>query len=427
MRQPVVRPRFLIRALTALAFGLSVTACSFSPSGYANPDDLLPFRDETPISIPVSSERELVHEEPGVFAAFHGKTCAESNNSGRQIALRIQEELVLPKGLDQGTVLLNGFHLFYLHEDHHVSGLGTAIGAIEIGNGLLRWEAGGVLSDDDFNDSYGWCYTFTAVAWNSQEVQATVSNGDTKHAFRNLPWTDGTALQPVPGYLENPSWMGLEEVAVVPRGFVYIWTGEDHHVLQLAFEHEAGEVYVEKDKKYGNATVPAPSSQVGTGYVTWESTGFIKDNETQREQYLVDLVTGLGGRDVDLISPPFSVAPREDEGIGCGSIGSGGHTAERMILAVPFEFAVPVLTGWDLAYHCDDEHVSDVRVAIPEWKWEPGALSVGGTLTYRIETLLSDKDGLPGFFDRTQVKILGFRRITPVPPRDSKRPGSGSH
>jgi hypothetical protein len=418
MRTNALRPRSLPRVLGLLVFcltaGLSVTACSFNPCCPASPDELLPFRDETPFSEPTSREQSLVYEEPGVFAAFHGTTCAESNLSGREVPLRIQEELFLPKELDQGTVLFNGFHLSYLQEDHHVSGLGTAIGTIEINNGVLRWEAGGVLSDDDFNDGYGWCYTYTAVAWNSQQLQASVSHGDTGHAFSNLPWTDGTALQPLPGYLENPSWMGLEEVAVVPRGFGYIWIGEDHHVLQLAYELDAGEVYVEKNKKYGNGTVPVPSSQVGTGYVTWESTGFIKDNETQRQQYLFDLVTGLGGSDVDLIAPPFSVAPREDAGIGCVSTGSGGHTAERMVLTVPFEFAIPVLTGWDLAYLCDDEHVDDVGAWISKWKWEPGALTAGGTLTYTVETRLSDQDDSPDFFDRTQVKILGFRRITPV-------------
>lgn len=417
MRQATVLPRFLSRAFGLLALALSATACSFNPCCTVNPDELLPFRDGTPFSLPTTQEQFLVFEEPGVFAAFHGKTCAESNRSGEEIALRIQEELVLPKDLDRGTVLLNGFHLSYLQDDHHVKGLGTAIGTIELSNGVLRWEAGGALSDNDFNDGYGWCYTYTAVAWNSQQLQVTVSHGDTGHAFTNPPWPDDTAVQRLPGYLQHPSWEGLEEVAVLPRGFGHMLLGEDHHVLQVAFEHDAGEVYVEKDKKYGNGTVPVPSTQVGTGYVTWESTGFLKDNESQRQQYLIDLATGLGGRDVDLISPPFSIVPRDDQGLGCGSIGGHGHTDQHMVLAVPFEFAIPVLTGWDLSYHCDDEHVAEVGAWIPEWKWEPGALSAGGTLTYTVETRLEDDDGLPGFLDRTQVKILGFRRITPTPGR----------
>lgn len=398
--------------LPCLASGLSVTACSFNPTGFVNPDDLLPFREDMPLSVPTTTERSLIYEDPGVFAAIHGTTCAESDQSGMENALRLQEELVLPKGMDQGTILLNGFRLLYLYNDHHVKALGTAIGFIKIENGVLHWEAGGFITDGDFNDGYGWCYTYTALAWNSQEIEATVSHGDTGHGFRNVPWTDGTALQPLPGFLENPSWMGLEEVAIVPRGFAYLWHGDDHHILQVAHEQDAGEVYVEKNKEYGNGHVPAPVSQVGTGYVTWESTGFMKDNDTRYDQYLLDLVTGIGGRDVDLIAPPFSVMPQEDEG-GCGSIGGGGHSDEQAVYAVPFEFAVPVLAGWDLAYHCDDEHVSVIGARISKWKWEPGTLAVGGTLSYTVETILADQDDKPGFNGRTQVKILGFRRITP--------------
>lgn len=415
MRIIALRPRSGLRAAGALALGLSLTACSFNPYDNSDPDELLPFRDGTPFSAPTSTDRALVFEQPGVFAAYHGTTCAVSNRSGEEIALRVQEELPLPKGLDRGTVLLNGFRLKYLDEDHHVKGLGTGIGAIELVDGTLRWEAGGVLSDHNFDDGYEWCYTFTALAWSSMELQATVSHGDTNHAFRNLPWTDGTALEPVPGFLENPAWVGLPEVAVLPRGFALIWNGEDHHVLQIAYEHDAGDVYIEKKKEYGNGNVPVSFSQAGTGFVSWESIGFLKDNDTRRDQYVLDLVSGLGGPDVDLISPPFSVAPREDAGVGCGSLGGIEHSEDHMVFGVPFEFAVPVLGGWDLAYVCDDEHVTEVGAAIPSWSWEPGP--AGGILRYTVATQLRDKDAFPDFYDHTQVKILGFRRITPQKPR----------
>jgi hypothetical protein len=418
MRSHVCHPRSAQApaALALLILGLSTAGCSFYPC-CNNPDELLPFRDDIPISTPTTGERTLVYEEPGVFAAFHGSSCAESNLAGEEITLRLQEELALPKSLDRATVLLNGFHLRYLDEDHHVQGLGTAIGGIEVANGMLRWEAGGMIADHNADDGYRWCYTYTAVAWSSAQIQATVSHGDTGHAFGSRPWTDATALQPVPGYLYDVSWMGLDEVAVLPRGFGFIWSAEDRHLLQIAYEHDGGEVYVEKDKVYGNGTVAAGGSQVGTGYVTWESTGFLKDNDTRYPQNVVDLATGLGGRDVGLISPPFSVVPREDAGPGCGSLSSGEpRMEERMVLAVPYAFAIPVLTGWDLAYVCDDEHVASVGAWIPTWKWAPGATAAGGTLTYTVATHLADKDGLPDFYDRTQVKILGLRKINPMPP-----------
>jgi hypothetical protein len=296
MRHPVVRLRFVHRALGALALGLSVTACSFNPSDVHNPDDLLPLREDAPISVPTSSERKLIYEAPGLLAVFHGTTCAQSDRSGEEIPMRVQEELELPKELDQGTVLLNGYHLRYLDGDHHVTGLGTGIGAIAIDRGVLRWEAGGALSDREFDEGYEWCYTYTVLTWNSLQLQATVDDADLGHAFRDRAWTHGTSLLPVTGFLSNPAWTGLPEVAVLPRGFAAIWNGEaDHHVLQLAYEHDSGEVYVEGEKEYGNFTVASPVSTVSTRFATWETTGLMKDNELERQQIVLDLVTGLGG------------------------------------------------------------------------------------------------------------------------------------
>jgi hypothetical protein len=419
MQQSAVRPRSLPRAFGALAFclaaGLSVTGCSFNPSGTVNPDELLPFRDEAPFSQPTTQERSLVYEEPGVFAAFHGKTCSASNHPTTQVALRVQEELALPKNLDRGTVLLNGFHLFYLYEDHHVKGLGTAIGAIEISNGVLRWEAGGVLSDNDFNDGYGWCYFYTAVAWNSQELQVSVSHGDTGHAFTNRFVTDGTALNPIPGYLYHPSW-DADEVAVVPRGFAYILTEEDHHLLQIAFEHDAGEVYVEKDK---TATAHPPSPPRRSGPAT--SRGKARDSSR---------TTRRGARSTSSIwSPAWAGTTSASSRLrsACcrartkgAAVGASAATATR-----PTARFLPYLSN--LPSRCSAAGISPTTATtstwptsapgISKWSWEPGTLAAGGTLSYILETRLNDKDGLPGFYDRTQVKILGFRRITPVPPR----------
>lgn len=395
--------------------GLTTSACDFSPSGYLNPDDLLPFRDDTVPVAPTSANRSLVYESPGLLAVFHGETCAE----GDQVHVRVQESLPLPKDLDRGTVIANGWNLRYLDSDHHVKGMGTGIGGIVVTPGQLQWEAAGVLADDDFNDGYAWCYTYTAVAWNSRQLLAEVDHGDMGHAFRDREWTNGTALLPVPGYLENKAFAGLEEVAVLPRGFASIWAGtNDHHILQFAYKNDGGEVYIEGKKKYGNNTEPSAITAVGTGFVSWESTGFMKDNDLQRDQFFMELVTGLGGRDVGVLNFPFTLAPREDSSWldGCASIGPFGEVTEieHTVESVPFQFAIPVLSGWDLAYSCGDEHVTEIGAWIPKWEWLPGTSPGGGTLKYTVSSILRDKDGAPHFHSRTQIKVLGFRPIVPV-------------
>jgi hypothetical protein len=132
---------------------------------------------------------------------------------------------------------------------------------------------------------------------------------------------------------------------------------------------------------------------------------------------ILDFVTGLGGRDVGVLNFPFTVAPREDSGAlsGCSSIGDGQiRREEHTIESVPFQFAIPVLSAWDLAYVCDDEHVTEIGAWIPEWQWTPATSSGGGTLKYVVSSILRDKDGLPTFHSRTQIKILGFRPLSSV-------------
>ena len=413
-----MRPKTLFRPILGLGLvlaGLTTSACDFSPSGYLNPDDLLPFRDDTVPVSPTSAQNSLIYQSPGLIAVFHGETCAE----GDQVRVRVQESLPLPKDLDRGTVIANGWNLRYLDSDHHVKGMGTGIGGIVVSPGMLQWEAAGVLADDDFNDGYAWCYTYTAVAWNSRQLLAEVDHGDMGHAFRDREWTTGTALLPVPGYLENKAFAGLEEVAVLPRGFAAIWAGtNDHHLLQFAYKNDGGEVYIEGKKKYGNNTEPSTLNAIGTGFVSWETTGFMKDNDLQRDQFFMELVTGLGGRDVGVLNLPFTLAPREDNSWldGCSSIGPFGEVTEieNTVESVPFQFAIPVLTGWDLAYSCGDEHVEEIGAWIPKWEWQPGTSPGGGTLKYTVSSILRDKDGAPHFHSRTQIKILGFRPIVPV-------------
>ncbi len=414
MLHPAVRLARVGRALALPALVLAFsTGCGFHPAGVVNPGELLPFHDDAPISPVTTSERNLVYATPGLLAVYHGSSCSESNVSGTEVPLRIQEELPLPKGLDRGTVFANGFRLRYLDEDHHVRGFGSAIGAIKLEAGVLRWEAGGVLSDKNFDDGYDWCYTYTVLAWNSQQLQATVADGDENQAFRDRTWTTGTPLLPIPGFLQNAAWSGLDEVALLPRGFALMYTDQDdRHLLQATFKDDSGDVYVEGGKIYGFGEVGATQSQAGNGFVSWESTGLLKDNDTRHDQLLLDLVSGLGGQDVGLISPPFTLLPQEDEGIGCAAIGAPGiHQEEKSVEAVPYQFAIPVLAGWDLFYPCDDEHVTEIGAWIQDWKWTPGTSPGGGTLSYNLHSILTDKDGDPPFLGRYQVKILGLRRI----------------
>ncbi len=63
------------------------------------------------------------------------------------------------------------------------------------------------------------------------------------------------------------------------------------------------------------------------------------------------MVSVLGGRDVGVAESPYSILPEEDGGVGSGCVTSDQPdvlTEEFTIENLPFECAIPMLTGWEL-------------------------------------------------------------------------------
>jgi hypothetical protein len=72
-----------------------------------------------------------------------------------------------------------------------------------------------------------------------------------------------------------------------------------------------------------------------------------------------------------------------------------------------------MLTGWDLQFACDDEHLREVGVWIDEVSF------ASGTLSYRLSSNMRDNNAPPGFRMRPDVVILGLNaynlpRVEPV-------------
>jgi hypothetical protein len=128
-------------------------------------------------------------------------------------------------------------------------------------------------------------------------------------------------------------------------------------------------------------------------------------------------VSGLGGDDVGVIQPPFSVLPHEDVGFfgACSEEGTktGVQTEEFEIDNVPFEYAIPMLTGWDLQYACDDEHVAEMGIGIDIWAYDKNA----GKINYTLSSILRDRNSRPGFGHRHKVTVLGIKRVAGGPPQ----------
>lgn len=426
--------------LGVLAVLISTLVVSCSPCvTYTRICDLI---GGVPVSELVSSSRDILLEDPGTIIAYHGSGCAESRKSGTEELLKVEESLEIPPYATDATVFLNGWRTNYLSSDHHVAGLGTMISNIRLEDKTLKWQAAGVLSDDNFDDAYKWCYYYTVVAWNPAKISLTVDHkdgscdpgdpGDPRET--NFFITDNrnttTALSSFPSFLYNPDFASSKAVAILPRGFGFKWSADcdtDHHLLQIGCNLDHSEIFVENGKRYKkgfleNITplpVPQPPpansvSQVDSGYVSWDTSTLFKDNSGRRGYGFGEMVSGLGGKDLGVIQPPFSILPHEDAGFPSVCLGEpiGEKTEEVVIESVPYEYAIPMLTGWELAYGCDDEHVTQLGTWLDEIRYDKTAGAPTGTLHYKVFSILKDKDGSPGHAYSHKVTILGLKPIT---------------
>ncbi|UFS71893.1 hypothetical protein LPW11_06785 [Geomonas sp. RF6] len=392
-------------------------------------------------SVATSSSRTSVLEDPDTIIAYHGFSCAESDNRGTEDYLKLEESLEMPRYATKATVFLNGWHMNYQSSDHHVGGLGTMISNIRMEERTLKWQAAGVLADKNFDDGYRWCYFYTVLGWNPAKLDLAVDHKDgncdnRSPAEANFFITDNkdttTALSSFPSFLFNPDFASGKTVAVLPRGFGFKWSSEcdtDHHLLQMALNLDHAETFAENGKKYKKGflleltPVPVPQpppgntvNQVDSGFVSWDTYAIIKDNDGRRGYGFGHIASGLGGKDVGLIQPPFSILPHEDMGVfgACLGEASGQKTEDVVVDNVPFEYALPMLTGWNLYYGCDDEHVTEVGTWLDEFHYDKSPGTPTGTLHYKVSSILRDKDGSPGHAFSHKVTILGFKPTSAV-------------
>lgn len=423
---------FLRRSLlTLLAVILTIllTSCSFCPGIKC---ELI--GEDAPLKELTASDQNVVLEEQGTIIVYHGFGCAESKNDGEEDVLKVEQSLDLPAYATNATVFLNGWRVRYLSNDHEVTGLGTTIGNIRLERNTLKWQAAGVLSDQNFDDAYSWCYNYTVAAWNPSNLNLIVDHEDGScdpndssdpsqaNFFFDVTNEDETttALTSFPSFLQNPAFASSKTVAILPRGFGFSWgcTNEDHHLLQIGYNLDHSEIFIENGKKYKKKnqdvtpSLPNTASQVDSGFVSWETSAIFKDNRGRRDYIFSEVVSALGGNDVGLIQPPFSILPKEDQGLSGACLGPSPDdliAEEFVIEKVPFEFAIPMLTGWELNYDlCSgDQHVTEAGIWIDGWGYDKNSR----TLRYKLSSILRDRDNSPVHQRRHKVTILGLRPV----------------
>jgi hypothetical protein len=169
-----------------------------------------------------------------------------------------------------------------------------------------------------------------------------------------------------------------------------------------------------KAKKMLNPRVNATTEIVNGEFVSWKTSVIIKDNSLRRDYSFVEFVSAMGGADVEIVQPEFVILPREDVEaniVGGGPVG-GLKTADIAIENLPYTYAVPILTGWEIGYTPPgegDQHVKDLGVFIDRIHYERPPGSATGTLRYTVSSILRDKDAFPDNYFRHKVTILGLK------------------
>lgn len=409
----------LVVALVAGAVQL-LQACSFSaPDGLGSPQDLYAILDRAPYAddATVSGERWRVIDDARL-KVDHGFRCARSPRAATKawIGVRLFDSATLPAGFD-GTVFLNGWYLEYGSSDHHVLGLGSVIFNIAQSGNELTWDAGGVLSDHKGDDEFGWCYEYTVVQWARRpklpigglpkpyvDVAATHADASGRLVFTDQSMSSSGAIETRPARFST-----LKPRARLFSGFAASYEGDDHHLLQFGFDLGTPKV---KRKR-----------------ISWTSDVILKDN-SDRSYRAGQLATVLSGQSVHVWKPEtvlmeegrpeapgylvndLQLSPADDANV-CLFSDVSTRTYQFRVDGVPFTWAVPMLTGWELGVACDDEHVKKIGAWIDDFAWVRNPGDSTGTLHYTVRTILEDKSPDSELIDAMQVEILGINLIEP--------------
>jgi hypothetical protein len=393
----------LSRATSCACARIFLLLCGCATSGRIPADHAT---TSLPIVLPPADLSDVLApvEIPQRFFSAGGFVCLDASGDA-EVDVTHDGSQDLPAWAQRATVFLNGWRLSYLSKDHHVNGLYAEITNVRRAGTALRWRAHGRIFDRNDDDAYRFCYSYTAIAWNPEEFDARVQGvGDTDLVFGSrfhLPTKRQITVDVASTISENAT------IAVLPRGFSFaleldgfICCRTDQHLFQVAFSRNRADAMID----------PAddPRREV------WEFQTVLKDNKKPRNikaYWTSETVALIGGTGIGIMRQPFELQARRFEKpwySRCVSADGERRTDSFVVENVPFQHAVPVLTGFDMSFNCGDQHVKEVGARIVDFSYERPPGSATGTLRYRLESVLRDKSGKPNHRVDHRVHVLGF-------------------
>jgi len=358
-----------------------------------------------------SAARKTAFEDRDRFIMVEGSECVRRDHGPGSATMLIDVEM--PGYVDRGTVVLSGWDLRYLHGDHEVRQFRADITHSKLVTGggppTLVFEAQGELSDQNWDDDYEFCVYFTGIGYNSGWIDARIEgdySGIGAWAFQIDDEGPISTLESL--WTEGPLKSG-DSVAVIPRGFDFQYDNEfecelrfppckwedpaDHHLLQVAYS------------LFPTGATPNPG-----GSLHWVTQTIFKDNSV-RTHWINTRAALIGGSSVDLRANLLPLNARSGGANICrNGVDGVVHTETVRIYDLPYDYAVPLLTGWDLSYECDDQHVQRAGIWIHDIRFDPDS----DGLEYKVSSILRDRNGAPSFNGTHRVSVLGLNRSVPA-------------
>lgn len=354
---------------------------------------------------------KTVFEDEGKFILIEGSQCIQRDNGAE--AATILQWVEMPSYVDSGTVVLNGWDLRYLRSDREVNSMRADITHSKLvknaGSAMLMFEVQGKLDDQNRNDAYEFCVFYTGFGYRSVWFDAVIESDYSGLEAAMLQNKNQGAVATLENTGNKGTLKGKDAIAIIPRGFDFQF--DDTFECELRFP----------PCKWGDRAdyrllqAAYSLSQTGTslnqdGSPHWATQTIFKDNDT-RTHRIKTRTALIRGSSVKLRPDFLALNPRAGKTNTCRKNTDGVvRTQTFRINDLPYDYAVPMLTGWDLSYECENQRVQRAGIWIHDIRFDPNS----GSMEYKVSSILRDQDGAPSFNAAHRITVLGLNRIHPL-------------
>ncbi|MGV8711567.1 MAG: hypothetical protein ACWA6R_03365 [Nitrosomonas sp.] len=403
----MIRHVLWLLALISILSGLAGCASKTHEKKTAEPSNLS--KVPTPFEqLSLKTTAKTAFEDSGRFIMMEGTKCVQ-RDSGAEAAT-VVAWIEMPHYVDNGSIVLNGWDLRYLHQEREVNSMRADITHSKLvrnaGSAMLMFEIQGKLDDQNGKEPFEFCVFYTAFGYSSTWFDATMESDYNGIEAAVLQKKNQGAVTT----LENTGNKGTlkrhDAMAILPRGFEFRYGDAFECEFRLSPCKWGDRIDTPLlQAAYSLSQTGVSPSQDGSPH--WVTQTIFKDNGMQTH-WVKTRAAVIRGSSIK-VRPDFLVLnPRSSNAGNCRKNSDGVvRTQTFRIEELPYDYAVPLLTGWDLSYECGQQRVQRAGIWIHDVRFDP----ISQSMEYKVSSILRDLDGSPSFNAGHRVTVLGLNRL----------------